>query len=102
MAKSGGADILFGLAQVHSGAATKVVLHNGEQEIDRELAPAADALRVALMMLGPSTPWATGDRRRAQGDAAPGLGRCAVALGSDAGTVVSAKGQGARRRAGRP
>ena len=28
-----------------------IVLHNGEQEIDRELAPRADALRVALMML---------------------------------------------------
>ncbi len=28
-----------------------VVLHNGEQEINRELAPPADALRVALMML---------------------------------------------------
>ena len=28
-----------------------IVLHNGEQEIDRELAPPADALRVALMML---------------------------------------------------
>jgi hypothetical protein len=28
-----------------------IVLHNGEQEIERELAPPADALRVALMML---------------------------------------------------
>jgi hypothetical protein len=28
-----------------------VVLHNGEQEIERELAPPADALRIALMML---------------------------------------------------
>ena len=28
-----------------------IALHNGEQEIDRELAPPADALRVALMML---------------------------------------------------
>lgn len=28
-----------------------VVLHNGEQEIERELASPADALRVALMML---------------------------------------------------
>jgi hypothetical protein len=28
-----------------------IVLHNGEQEIDRELASPADALRVALMML---------------------------------------------------
>jgi hypothetical protein len=28
-----------------------IMLHNGEQEIDRELAPPADALRVALMTL---------------------------------------------------
>jgi len=28
-----------------------IVLHNGEQEIERELAPPADALRVALMIL---------------------------------------------------
>jgi hypothetical protein len=28
-----------------------IVLNNGEQEIERELAPPADALRVALMML---------------------------------------------------
>ena len=28
-----------------------IVLHNGKQEIDRELALPADALRVALMML---------------------------------------------------
>jgi hypothetical protein len=28
-----------------------IVLHNGEQEIERELAVQADALRVALMML---------------------------------------------------
>jgi hypothetical protein len=28
-----------------------VVLHNGEQEIERELAPPADALRIAIMML---------------------------------------------------
>ena len=28
-----------------------IVLHNGEQEIERELASPADALRVALMML---------------------------------------------------
>jgi hypothetical protein len=28
-----------------------IVLHNGEQEIERKLAPPADALRVALMML---------------------------------------------------
>jgi hypothetical protein len=28
-----------------------IVLHNGEQEIERELACPADALRVALMML---------------------------------------------------
>jgi hypothetical protein len=28
-----------------------IVLHNGQQEIDGELAPPADALRVALMML---------------------------------------------------
>jgi hypothetical protein len=27
------------------------VLHNGEQQTERELAPPADALRVALMML---------------------------------------------------
>ena len=27
-----------------------IVLHNGEQEIERELASPADALRVALMM----------------------------------------------------
>jgi hypothetical protein len=29
-----------------------IVLHHGEQEIERELASPADALRVALMMLG--------------------------------------------------
>ncbi len=28
-----------------------IVLHNGEREIERELAPPADSLRVALMML---------------------------------------------------
>jgi hypothetical protein len=28
-----------------------IVLHNGEQEIERELASPADAVRVALMML---------------------------------------------------
>jgi hypothetical protein len=28
-----------------------IVLHNGEQEIERELTSPADALRVALMML---------------------------------------------------
>ncbi len=28
-----------------------IVLHNGDQEIERELASPADALRVALMML---------------------------------------------------
>jgi hypothetical protein len=28
-----------------------IVLHNGEQEIERELASPADALRIALMML---------------------------------------------------
>jgi hypothetical protein len=28
-----------------------IVLHNGEQEIERELASPTDALRVALMML---------------------------------------------------
>jgi len=43
-----------------------VVLHNGEQEIERELAPPADALRIAIMMLG--APRAAGARRRAQGD----------------------------------
>jgi hypothetical protein len=30
---------------------TVIVLHNGEQEIERELASPADALRVALVML---------------------------------------------------
>jgi len=42
-----------------------IVLHNGEQEIERELAAPADALRVAAHDAG--TPRATGDRRRAQG-----------------------------------
>jgi hypothetical protein len=33
------------------GGTLVIVLHNGEQEIERELASPADALRVALMML---------------------------------------------------
>ena len=33
------------------GSTLVIVLHNGEQEIERELAPPADALRVALMIL---------------------------------------------------
>jgi hypothetical protein len=33
------------------GSTLVIVLHNGEQEIERELASPADALRVALIML---------------------------------------------------
>jgi hypothetical protein len=33
------------------------VLRNGEQEVERELAPPADALRVALMMLPAPGDW---------------------------------------------
>jgi hypothetical protein len=32
-----------------------IVLHNGDQEIERELTSPADALRVALMMLAART-----------------------------------------------
>jgi len=45
-----------------------VALHNGEQEIDRELAPPADALRVALMMLkvmAQNWPTSAAQRRKA-------------------------------------
>jgi len=38
-----------------------IVLHNGEQEIERELASPADALRVALMMLARRGRLETGD-----------------------------------------
>jgi hypothetical protein len=38
-----------------------IVLHNGEQEIERELASPADALRVALMMLARRWPLEIGD-----------------------------------------
>ena len=38
-----------------------IVLHNGEQEIDRELTSPAEALRVALMMLARRGRLETGD-----------------------------------------
>ena len=44
-----------------------IVLHNGDQEMERELTSPADALRVALMMLAA---WAIGNWRRAQGGGA--------------------------------
>jgi hypothetical protein len=43
------------------GSTLVIVLHNGEQEIERELAPPADALRVALMMLALRGRLDTGD-----------------------------------------
>jgi hypothetical protein len=48
-ARDGGADHAGGVKLIDSTLV--IVLHNGEQEIERELASPADALRVALMML---------------------------------------------------
>jgi hypothetical protein len=42
---------LHGLAALACGAHLPSVLHNGDQEIERELTSPADALRIALMML---------------------------------------------------